>query len=127
MATNVKQVIVMRNDLGMRKGKMIAQGAHASMLWLINRIKDRQANPQLFSQEEERWINDKFTKICVKVNSEEELHSIYNKAKELGLTVELVTDCGLTEFHGKPTDTCLCIGPHEAEKIDIITKDLSLL
>jgi len=27
----VKQVIVLRKDLQMRKGKMIAQGAHASM------------------------------------------------------------------------------------------------
>lgn len=119
----VKQVIVIRNDLGMRKGKMIAQGAHASMLWLIKRIK----NNEPFSVEEEEWVNGKFTKICVRVNSVEELHSVYNRAKEAGLTTELVTDCGLTEFHGNPTDTCLCIGPHEAEKIDAITKNLSLL
>lgn len=28
----LKQIIVMRNDLNMRKGKMIAQGAHASIV-----------------------------------------------------------------------------------------------
>ena len=32
-----KQVIVMRKDLGMRKGKMIAQGAHASLKVLTDR------------------------------------------------------------------------------------------
>lgn len=33
---NVKQVIVMRKDLNMRKGKMIAQGAHASVDALLS-------------------------------------------------------------------------------------------
>lgn len=32
---NVKQVIVMRKDLNMRRGKQIAQGAHASMAALL--------------------------------------------------------------------------------------------
>ena len=32
----IKQVIVMRRDLNMRKGKMVAQGAHASMAVLLN-------------------------------------------------------------------------------------------
>jgi len=35
-----KQVIVMRRDLGMRRGKEIAQGAHASMIWLALRIRE---------------------------------------------------------------------------------------
>lgn len=34
---SAKQVIVMRKDLGMRKGKMIAQGAHASLRVLLER------------------------------------------------------------------------------------------
>lgn len=34
---DAKQVIVMRKDLGMRKGKMIAQGAHAAMKALLDR------------------------------------------------------------------------------------------
>jgi PTH2 family peptidyl-tRNA hydrolase len=34
---DAKQVIVMRKDLHMRKGKMIAQGAHASMKVLLDR------------------------------------------------------------------------------------------
>lgn len=35
-----KQVIVMRKDLNMRKGKMIAQGAHASMKVLLDNMSD---------------------------------------------------------------------------------------
>ena len=36
-----KQVIVIRRDLKMRRGKEIAQGAHASMLWLADRVIQR--------------------------------------------------------------------------------------
>jgi peptidyl-tRNA hydrolase len=35
---DVKQLIVMRTDLNMRKGKMIAQGAHASIMWTLDFI-----------------------------------------------------------------------------------------
>ena len=35
---DVKQVIVIRRDLKMRRGKEIAQGAHASSSWLANLV-----------------------------------------------------------------------------------------
>ena len=52
---------------------------------------------------------------------------IHDKALEAGLEVHLITDRGKTEFHGEPTNTCLAIGPDEADKIDEITGDLQLL
>jgi PTH2 family peptidyl-tRNA hydrolase len=136
MAT--KQVIVMRTDLNMRKGKMIAQGSHASMAFLTRQSKfdyiekddDEVAfiNTEMDNKEEaEEWMREAFTKICLQCNSEQELDDIYNKAKDAGLTVHLVIDKGLTEFNGVPTKTCLCIGPHYSEKIDTITKHLKLL
>jgi hypothetical protein len=36
MNSNIKQVIVVRRDLNMRKGKLAAQVAHASMKFLID-------------------------------------------------------------------------------------------
>ena len=68
-----------------------------------------------------------FAKVCVRVNSEEELMDIHDKAKAAGLEVHLITDSGRTEFKGVPTKTCLAIGPDEAEKIDTITGELTLL
>jgi PTH2 family peptidyl-tRNA hydrolase len=46
MTGEVKQVIVIRRDLRMRRGKEIAQGAHASMAWLTRRLafEDNQHN-----------------------------------------------------------------------------------
>lgn len=117
----VKQIIVIRKDLGMRKGKMVAQGAHASIIFLTNKWGKK------LTSEEQEWIKDGFAKICVGVNSEEELLTIYQKAKSKGLTVNIITDSGKTEFHGEPTKTCLAIGPHRASKINPITGDLKLL
>jgi peptidyl-tRNA hydrolase, PTH2 family len=131
---DVKQVIVMRthypNDNGgvfsPRKGKLIAQGAHAAMMWLSDRLRRSNYTNIHFSTEEIEWLKVSSTKICLQVNSEEELLAIYNKAKKKGLTAHLVTDSGKTEFAGVPTRTCLAIGPNKADKIDEVTKELKL-
>jgi PTH2 family peptidyl-tRNA hydrolase len=113
-----KQVIVMRNDLNMRKGKMVAQGAHASIMFLL--LSNQSTRIQ------EDWAVSGMTKICVRVDSEAELLDIQSKAEAKGLTVHLITDAGHTEFDG-PTRTCLAIGPNEANQIDAITGHLKLL
>lgn len=108
----------------LRTGKLVAQGSHASMAWLSHRVRDRRI---AFSREEQEWLSGKFTKICLYVDTEEELLDIFHRAEDAGLTVHLITDAGLTEFNGVPTKTCLAIGPHESSKIDAITSDLKLL
>jgi PTH2 family peptidyl-tRNA hydrolase len=121
----IKQVIVIRKDLKMRRGKEIAQGAHASIAFLTRKLQNKYSELYL-TQQEWDWINGIFTKVCLKVNSEEELLEVERKAKEAGLECHLVTDAGLTEFNGVPTKTCLAIGPDESERIDLITGDLEL-
>lgn len=125
----------MRKDLNMRKGKMIAQGAHASMAFITNHsLVDNNvmmvplvAFPNITRSELVEWVNDKFTKVCVTVESEMELVGIQARALLAGLHVEIIVDSGLTEFHGVPTKTCIAIGPHEAERINPITGHLKLL
>ncbi len=133
-----RQIIVLRKDLNMRKGKMVAQGAHASMAtilangrshWLtkllafigikvlILDLKDKAMGP---------WLTGKFKKISVSVNSEAELFEIYNKAKEAGLNASLILDSGLTEFK-EPTYTAVAIGPDLTSKISPVTGHLPLL
>ena len=120
----IKQVIVMRNDLNMRKGKCVAQGSHATMAFLLELLD----TGYTLSGDQSKWITDNNQKkICLKVNSEEELLDIYKQAKTAGLIVHLITDSGLTEFHGVPTKTCLAIGPNDSEDIDKITGNLSLM
>jgi peptidyl-tRNA hydrolase, PTH2 family len=146
----VKQVIVMRNDLNMRKGKMIAQGAHAAMKVFFDRGdlgyywrsgasgslfegEDDPGNPGAFAmlitltRAMWAWANGSFTKVVVRADSEEQLLDLYRQAREAHLPVALVEDAGKTEFHGVVTPTCIAIGPADPADIDLITGDLKLL
>lgn len=118
-----KQVIVIRHDLSMRKGKMVAQGAHASMAFMFA--------PFLlgarFSEAQRHWLQFGQTKICVRVDSEAELIAIHEKALAAGLTSHLIRDAGHTEFHGVDTLTCCAVGPNESATVDAVTGHLKLL
>lgn len=135
----IKQVIVMRRKFtkpdgtnqGMRRGKEIAQGSHASQAWAIHTIRAllSGAPPAMcISSQEIEWMNGNHAKATVYVDTEEELLEIYRKGL-LGSDhppCYLITDSGKTEFGGIPTNTCLAIGPDDAEKIDRITGHLPL-
>ena len=127
-----KQVIVVRKDLNMRKGKMVAQGCHGSLKVFVDRGEIFKDDDGYFMQIRltepmKDWLLDKFTKITVSVDSKKELHGVFQKAKDAGIPCALITDAGLTEFNGISTDTVVTIGPDHVDKIDEITKDLKLL
>lgn len=151
-----KQVIVWRNDLKVRKGKMAAQVAHASLKIFLDkmskfyeenhgRLMDSSVIRELFrpySNDPENvakiftyriddpvdlWLDGSFTKIVLKVNSEKELHDIFLKSKENNLPSCIIIDNGKTEFNGVPTATCVAIGPAWSEDIDKITGHLELM
>ena len=129
-----KQVIIIRKDLNMRKGKQIAQGAHASMKVILDlmsaNIVDNKISLILDMESSSAmsdWLNGIFTKICVSVDSEKELVDIYEKAISLGIPSSLIEDAGLTEFNGVPTKTAVAIGPGWNNEINQITGHLKLL
>lgn len=125
---HIKQVIVMRKDLNMRKGKMVAQGAHASLAAIMNKSQISKGQMIIpYDKDVASWFEDRFTKICLGCTSEQELLEIFQKAKNVGLTAALITDAGVTEFDGVPTKTCIAIGPNRADKIDKVTGHLKLL
>ncbi len=144
-----KQVILMRTDLRntkgekVRSGKLMAQAAHASMMWIGHRF--RQAREEGFvtadgkrymielTQAEESWlIGGDFAKIVLAVNSLEELESLVEAARVQEalktdhdpISIEVCTDNGMTEFDGIKTVTCAAIGPGLAVYIDRITGEL---
>ena len=130
MTRTAKQVIVMRKDLNMRKGKMIAQGAHASMRVLLE-AGSADAEDHTFAirmtPAMATWMTGRFTKVCVSVDSEAALDAIVERARTAGVLVALITDAGATEFHGVPTKTCCAVGPAWSDEVDAITGALSLL
>ena len=126
-----KQVIVIRNDLNMRRGKSEAQACHASMKVFFDLSKKvgiegerEMIIPLTYAMD--KWSSGQFTKISVSCNSEEELIDLYNKAKAMGVPCSLVEDSGKTEFHGEKTKTCIAIGPANSDTVDSITGTLKL-
>jgi PTH2 family peptidyl-tRNA hydrolase len=124
----VKQVIVMRKDLGIRKGKMIAQGAHASLAVLVERgrVVDDQLEVAL-TPAMTAWLTGRFTKVCVSVSSEAELDDVVARARATGVPCALIVDAGVTEFRGVATKTCCAVGPAWDDEVDAITGALPLL
>ena len=114
----MKQMLIIRKDLGMRKGKMIAQGAHAS-LGAYLKYSD---HPWV-----KEWLKGPFKKIAVSVDSEEELLDLWRIAQDRNLPRSLIKDAGLTEFHGVATNTAIAIGPAPDDVLDPITGELKLL
>lgn len=132
---NVKQVIVIRRDLKMRRGKEIAQGAHASTAWIANRIISRisirlapgtRSSTVPITEVEHQWLTTGTRKICCIVNTEEELLALVEQARAAGVNCDLIQDAGTTEFGGVPTYTAAAFGPDTDENLDPLTGDLTL-
>jgi len=114
----IKQVIVVRTDLDMGKGKIAAQVGHACVLGAEH---VRKSNPEWFSV---WWTGQE--KIVLKVANLKELEQVKQDAIEFDVPWSEVTDAGHTQI-APGTTTCISIGPAPEEKIDKITGDLKLL
>lgn len=123
----IKQVIVVRSDLKMRRGKECAQVAHAS-LGVFTKGTPIIDNKMMIDLTDDMtmWFNQSFKKIVLSCNSEVELLKLYSFAILYKLPCCLITDNGDTEFKGVKTNTCIAIGPAKSEEIDKITGYLKL-
>lgn len=125
-----KQILIMKKfTKGLRTGKYCAQAAHASagaLLSLSHLSPDGKSlvipldDPFVKS-----WLTERFKKVTLYVESDQELVDIYRMAQQAGLPAVLIKDAGLTEFK-EPTLTAVGIGPADPTRIDKITGDLPL-
>ncbi|MBI2102276.1 peptidyl-tRNA hydrolase [Candidatus Woesearchaeota archaeon] len=111
-----KQVILVRQDLKLPKGKLAAQAAHASVEAVLK------SDPK----DVKTWRAEGMAKIVLKVKDEKELVALFQKAKDENLVSSLITDAGRTVI-APGTRTCAAIGPSDEEDIDLITGKLALL
>lgn len=129
-----KQVLVVRKDLKMRKGKIGAQCGHASMkamLDLCSRTIDGHGRRVLRFEYGPHtpwatWLETGFAKVCVYVESEPALLDVFERARLARLPSALITDSGRTEFGGVPTRTVVAVGPGWSDEVDAITGELPL-
>ncbi len=119
MSQEYKQVIVVRTDLKMSKGKLAAQVAHAAVSCVLKALEQRREWVM-------EWLKQGQKKVVLKVDNLDDLLKIYDQAKAQGLPVAIIEDAGRTQLE-PGTITCVGIGPAPASKIDKITGRLKLL
>jgi peptidyl-tRNA hydrolase, PTH2 family len=112
----MKQVILVRMDLKMPKGKFAAQCCHAAVDSVLKSDK----------KVVKEWREEGAKKIVLKVEGVRELNKYKRDADSIGLVTALIKDAGKT-FFKKPTVTCCAIGPDKEEVIDRITSDLKMV
>lgn len=111
-----KQVIIVREDLKISTGKLIAQCCHASLIGY--------RNASWFVKK--RWEAEGEKKVVLKAKDLYELKKMKEKAKREGIKAFFVRDAGLTEIPAG-TITCLVLGPDKEEKIDKVSGHLPLV
>jgi PTH2 family peptidyl-tRNA hydrolase len=127
----VKQSLIFRGDLlkeygsQLSKGKLAAQISHASLGAILN-FYDPTTETLRLTPDAKEWVQGDFAKIVLKCDDMDALITLKNAAESKGVNTKLIVDNGTTVF-GKPTVTCLAIGPGNAEVIEEITQGLKLL
>ncbi|QCC48445.1 peptidyl-tRNA hydrolase Pth2 [Halobellus limi] len=111
----MKQAIVARTDLGMGRGKLAAQVAHASL----------SAYEDTDDRTRKEWKGGGQKKVVLKADGEETLFRLADEAERLGLPNAIIRDAGHTQLD-PGTVTCLAVGPAREEDVDRVTGDLSL-
>jgi peptidyl-tRNA hydrolase, PTH2 family len=111
-----KQLILVRKDLNLPKGKLAAQAAHASVeaVWRSS------------ESDVKRWRSEGMAKIVLRVENEKELLKQLQIAKDAGFTTALITDAGHTVVE-PGTRTCGAIGPAPVADLDRNFANLKLL
>jgi PTH2 family peptidyl-tRNA hydrolase len=119
MEGELKQVIIIRSDIDMGKGKTVAQGAHASLMSYLETVK---SNKGIAAS----WLESGEKKIVLKIENGEKMQRLAEAFKYKGIPCALVSDAGLTQLP-RGTFTALGIGPWKGEDIDLLTGALKLL
>jgi peptidyl-tRNA hydrolase, PTH2 family len=112
-----KLAVVVRTDLGMGRGKIAAQVAHAAVAAVL---------AGLGQADLAAWLQAGQPKVVLKVTDGVQLEDVVRQARAAGLPTELICDAGRTQV-SPGTPTCCALGPADSTRIDAVTGDLSLL
>ncbi|MFX0149270.1 MAG: peptidyl-tRNA hydrolase Pth2 [Candidatus Hodarchaeota archaeon] len=113
-----KQVIILRKDLKMSRGKAAVQASHAAVAAAVKTMQKRQSEFTI-------WWRTGQMKIVLGVDSEEELLNLEAGLKPTGVILVKINDAGRTQLPPNTT-TALGIGPHAQKDVDRITSALKL-
>jgi PTH2 family peptidyl-tRNA hydrolase len=113
----MKLALVVRTDLGMGRGKIAAQVAHAAVAAVL---------AGLGGADLAAWLQEGQPKVVLKVADGAQLEDVVRQARAADLPTEVICDAGRTQV-SPGTLTCCALGPADTNRIDAVTGALSLL
>ncbi len=114
-----KMCIVLRMDLDMSTGKLIAQAAHAA-------VGASELGKKENHKAWRRWRDEGAKKVALEAESLEEIEELAGKANKLDIVNILIQDAGHTEVP-PGTVTALGLGPDRSDLLDKVTGSLPLI
>ena len=115
--TEIKQLIIIRKDLGMKRGKEIGAACHAAVNVVVENIN---------SPDVKEWLSGSYKKVALIVPDLDALLECERKAKEAGIIHRLQHDEGRTQFNNQRNWTSLAVGPAHPDVLNPLFKDLKL-
>ncbi|KAF7817114.1 peptidyl-tRNA hydrolase 2, mitochondrial isoform X1 [Senna tora] len=115
----LKMVLVVRQDLKMKSGKIASQCAHAATGMYAELM---QSHRSLLRQ----WEQCGQPKIVVTCKNQQEMNKLMETAESIGLPTFVVADAGRTQVMAG-SKTVLAVGPGPKASVDSVTGKLALL
>jgi len=113
-----KMVLCVRRDLGMSTGKIAAQCGHATLGLYKTMVE---GHPRLLGE----WEDSHCPKIALRLDDEQQMMELEQRAAGLGLPTHIVMDAGKTQI-ARGSRTVLAIAGKKAA-VDSVTGHLKLL
>ena len=128
MKRELKQVILLRRDMKLRRAEAAALASKASMSFILESdMSERSSNVQVdISGIEAEWMLGSAKRIVLGVSSEDTMKKLLLKAEVQGVsTYEIIGSSSGKADEGSQI-IAASLGPDEDDKLDIITGNLKL-
>ena len=124
--TDVKQVIILKKNVGMRRAKAASYIARASLQFLVeNDVSDRKDVVQTsLSPEESLWLRNGQKRDIYVIDSYDTMSDIVFKAKVLNIDAYAVFDNKDHDDLDESTPVCIALGPASSEELEKFTSKL---
>ena len=124
--SDLKQAIIIRQDLNFNKRDLASTVARASLMFIIENNEAKQGNQLLvsLSSDEQAWLTGSFDQSICYVKNKDQLDDVLFHAEIMGIEVYPVF---IPDGSENPNVLCIAIGPDESDVINKLIYNLKPL